>query len=255
MQVFFYDQTFDGLLCAVFEAYRLKRFPDQLLALDAVPPLFVEYSTSIQTDVTKTQRVWQTVSKKASRQFCHQLLLAWFSEQEGSDLLIFNVIRKLVDSPMCIETAYGDADILALRQVSRVVGKEYSFLMQFVRFQKTQDDIYFSPVKPAYDILPIAIPHFKDRFADQKWLIYDVVRGYGFFYNLKEVVEVRLDKEVHFLKPGVIKPEALTPDELLIQKMWKNYFKSVSIPERRNLKQQRQNMPQRFWHLLPEMQK
>lgn len=255
MQVFYYDQTFEGLLSAIFEAYRLKRFPDQLLAPDDVAPLFTEYSTHIQTDPHKAQRVWLGVTKKASRPFCNQILNVWLSEEEGSDILIFNVVRQLINHPTGFETAYADPDILALQQLSKRVSKECCYTMQFVRFQKTLDDIYFAPVEPACNVLPIAIPHFKDRFADQKWIIYDTRRSYGFFHNLKTTTEIRLDENAHFIEGGKLKPEALTPDEQLIQKMWKNYFKSVSITERRNLKLQRQHMPQRFWHLLPEMRR
>lgn len=50
MQVFFYDQSFEGLLCALFDAYHQKRFPDLLLGLDCVAPLLTSYSTTIQTD-------------------------------------------------------------------------------------------------------------------------------------------------------------------------------------------------------------
>ena len=255
MNIFHYDQTFDGLLTTIFEAYRTKHFPHQLLGLDAIAPLFTSYATTIMTDPAKAQRVWNTVNKKTTTEFRHQLLYAWLSEEEGSDLLILNTIRKLTDSPRNIETAYADPEILSLRQLSKKVGKECCFTIQFVRFQKTQDNIYFAPVEPACNVLPIAIPHFKDRFADQKWIIYDTLRNYGFFYNLQTTQQISLDQNAHFTKQNELKPEALTPDEILIQKMWKNYFKAVNITERRNLKQQRQHMPQRFWHLLPEMRK
>ena len=34
--------------------------------------------------------------------------------------------------------------------------------------------------------LPMLIKHFRNRYADQKWIIYDVKRGYGLHYDLHD---------------------------------------------------------------------
>lgn len=39
MHVFFYDNSFEGLLSAVFDAYTLKIFPERLLAAGEIAPL------------------------------------------------------------------------------------------------------------------------------------------------------------------------------------------------------------------------
>lgn len=252
MQVFFYDQSFEGLLCAIFDAYHLKRFPDILLDFDAVAPLLTSYSTTIQTDSKKAQRVWQAVRRKISTHFARDLGYAWLSEEEGSALLVFNVLKKVLDYQRNIETMYADADILALTQLVKKVERECHHIMQFVRFQKTADDIYFALVEPSCNVLPVALSYFEDRFADQQWIIYDVARHYGFFYDLKTTSEISLDAQSHFSQ-GQLKPEALTDDEMLIQQMWTRYFQATSIKERENPKLQRQFMPKRFWHYLPEM--
>jgi len=41
-------------------------------------------------------------------------------------------------------------------------------------------------------------------------------------------------------------------DEKLFQSMWKEYFKSIAIKERLNLRLHRQHMPARFWKYMPE---
>ena len=61
----------------------------------------------------------------------------------------------------------------------------------FVRFQKLKDGLYYSLVQPDYNVLPLII-HFEDRYADQRWLIYDSHRKYGLYYNLNSVEEVQM---------------------------------------------------------------
>lgn len=252
MQVFFYDQSFEGLLCALFDAYHQKRFPDLLLGLDCVAPLLTSYSTTIQTDNKNAQRVWRAIRHKISSKFARDIGYAWLSEQEDSDLLVFNVLKKVLDHKHNIETMYADAEILALSQLVKKVQRERHHIMQFVRFQKTSGDIYFAQIEPACNVLPVTLTYFEDRFADQKWIIYDTARHFGFFYDLKTTREITLDMQTHFSQ-NQLKPQALTDEERLVQQMWKSYFQAISIKERENPKLQRQFMPKRFWHYLPEM--
>ena len=41
------------------------------------------------------------------------------------------------------------------------------------RFQKTADGTYFGIMEPLYNVLSLTVRHFRDRFADQPWIIYD----------------------------------------------------------------------------------
>ena len=59
-------------------------------------------------------------------------------------------------------------------------------MKEFVRFEKV-GDLYFAKIVPEYDVLALVVPHFKNRFSDQQWVLYDPQRAYGFAYNLKEV--------------------------------------------------------------------
>lgn len=253
MIVFFYDKSFEGLLTVIFEAYRLKKIPDQLLAIGEFEPLFCDDSYTINTDLEKSTRVWQKLQSKLSQRALDLILYGWLSEQDSTDKLLFDVIKKMVDSTIPIESNFADNDILNLFQLSKKVSKERHHLMQFVRFQKTIDDIYFAVVSPLYNALPLVINHFKNRFADQQWIIYDTIRNYGFYYDLKSVTQITLDVD-QYLTNNKLNKEALANNEELFQVMWQKYFKALTIKERINPKLQRQYMPRRFWKYLIEKQ-
>lgn len=253
MIVFFYDKTFEGLLTSVFDAYSRKVFPDKLLAEGDIAPLFMEDSYTVVTDTERVGRVWSALEKKLSKQACNMLTHAWLSEAEGCDDLLFRYIRKNLDSKVSIETNFGDADVLALHQIARKVSHEGHYLEMFIRFQKAADDIFFAPVSPVYNALPLVVDHFKDRFSDQKWVIYDLKRRYGYYYDLNTAEEITLDDDTHLLS-GKLDESLMAEDEKLFQELWKGYFKSMTIKERLNLKLQRQHMPKRFWKYLTEKQ-
>jgi probable DNA metabolism protein len=253
MIVYFYDKTFEGLLTVVFDAYNRKVFPDKLLAEGAIAPMFMEDSHIVVTQEDRATRVWKALDRKLTKGALNMLTYVWLSEEEGSDDLLFRYIRKAIDSKIPIETNFADNDVLEMSQLARKVSHEELYLKQFVRFQKAADDIFFAPVSPRYNALPLAIGHFKDRFSDQKWVIYDIKRRYGYYYDLNTMVEMTLDNDEHLLG-GKLDESLMAEDEKIFQELWKGYFKSMTIKERINPKLQRQHMPRRFWKYLTEKQ-
>ena len=51
---------------------------------------------------------------------------------------------------------------------------------------------------------------------------------------------------------GQLHPTLLAEEEKQFQKMWKQYFQSICIQERRNDKVHQQHLPKRFWKYLLE---
>ena len=252
MNIFIYDYTFEGLLTCIFDAYFRKTFPDLLLKEGEPLPLFYDETFHVSTDERKAMRVWRGLEKKISHHALSALTYCWLSELPEVDKRLFRYIRKAIDSPRSIETNFADADVLELSKIYKKVDGERVHLMQFVRFQKAADGTFFAAVEPQFNALPLAVEHFKDRFADQCWLLYDLKREYGYYYDLKEATEVRFEeKEAHLLS-GLLGEELMDADEKLFQQMWKTYFKSIAIKERLNPKLHRQHMPARFWKYMPE---
>lgn len=52
---------------------------------------------------------------------------------------------------------------------------------------------FLSLVRPDFNVLPLIQPHFKRRYQDQRWLIYDEKRKFGIYYDLREIHEVSLE--------------------------------------------------------------
>jgi len=254
MIVFRYDRTFDGLLTSIFDAFERKAFPEKLLGFDDIEPMFTTETHIVTTDNVRSERVWKGLQKKISKSVINMLYAVWLSEEVDSDHLILRYVKKIFDTPYPIENNFADDDVLKITQLAKKVGCEGEHLRQFVRLQKAADGIYFAPVDPKYNALPLAIAYFQDRFADQKWVIYDLRRKYGFYYDLKNVSEITLDSEGSHLLTGKLDDELMAADEKLFQELWKGYFKALTIKERINLKLQRQHMPKRFWKYLTEKQ-
>jgi len=176
------------------------------------------------------------------------------SESDGIEMKIFRFIRRLLSEQFNIETDFGDPDVLFLIQVSNQVKKEAMRMLQFVRFQRTSDGLFFCGIEPRYDVIPLVLKHYTKRFTSQKWIIYDLKRDYGIFYDLKETTEVVFTEKEFSRFNGALNDNLIEEGEEVYQNLWRTYFKNINIKERKNLRLQRQHLPQRFWKYLPEMQ-
>ncbi|MBQ8502052.1 MAG: TIGR03915 family putative DNA repair protein [Bacteroides sp.] len=257
MTIFVFDNTFEGLLSAVFDAYVRRSFPDVLLMVGEPLPLFYDEVHTVITDEERAGRVWRGVQKKLSPSALTCLAQCWLAEESDTPILLFRYICKVIDTPRSIETNFADPDVLAFSQMWKRVDWERIRLTQFVRFQKAKDGTFFAAVEPEKNALPLVVSHFRDRFNDQCWIIYDIRRAYGFYYDKVEVRRVTFeeDERTGHLITGLLDETLMAADELLFQSLWKTYFKAICIKERLNPKKHRQDMPVRYWKYLTEKQK
>lgn len=227
--------------------------PDSLLDMNDMKPLFVDKSFHIITETEKSQRVWSGLEKKLSESACGMLLTVWLSELPDVGSLLFRFMYKAFRSQQSIELNFGDKDVLKCTEIFRKVNSSRQKVIQFVRFQKTKDGIFFAPISPDFNVISLVAEHFKERYADQQWIIYDTKRRYGLYYDLSDITEITFS-ENPVDEAGKLKSEQLDESEKIYRQMWKNYFRTMTIKERINPKLQSQHMPIRYWKYLTEMQ-
>ncbi|MDR1357145.1 MAG: TIGR03915 family putative DNA repair protein [Tannerellaceae bacterium] len=251
MLVFRYDKSFEGLLTCLFDAYSRRAFPERLISMDEPPPLFAGEIHGVVAERAKAERVWAGLERRLTRPVCGMLMHVWLSELPQSDELLMRYMRKAFDAQASIATMFTDPDVLEVKKIAAKVSKERERLTQFARFQKAADGLFFAPVSPVYNALPLTLDYFTSRFADQQWLIYDLKRRYGYYYDLATAAEVTLDDDERLLS-GKLNDALMAQDEKLFQTMWREYTVSLTIRERLNPALQRQHMPRRFWKYMPE---
>jgi probable DNA metabolism protein len=246
-----YDGTFPGFLSAVFEVWDRGRFPARIVSSEVAPGLFEE-TLEVKTADDRADRVWKGIAKAGGKQLCQRFMHVFLSREPGVEDLMLFILKQLFDNKKNVARDLSVEEVLQFTQLERKVLREVHRLLMFLRFEQTADGTWFAPVSPKYDVLPMTLNHFKSRFSDQAWLIYDTVRKYGYYYDTKVVEEITIDNPVFEKETGSLPPEAQSKDEQHWQEMWRSYFKHIAIRERANPRLQRQFMPKRFWKHLTE---
>lgn len=252
MNTFIYDGSYEGLLTAIFEAFSTKAKPVAFTTKENYQPMLMDCVTTITTDEEKANRVLKGLEAKSSVNAIDTVMKAFLSEQHEIEMVIYQYIKYLVTAKENVEEDFSNPYVLQLKQLRKQMGREIHRMHAFVRFQKTTDNIYFASIDPDFNVLPLIGEHFEKRYADQQWLIFDTKRNYGLFYDLEKTSFIQIDEIQINLRTGDLNKEAEGEKEKSYQSLWKNYFDSVNIRERKNIKFHLQKMPKRYWKYLPE---
>lgn len=248
-----YDGSLVGLLSSIFAIYE-RRLGNVRICKAGVfqPDAFAEVII-VESEPVKAKRVWSGMKKRLSAKGLGWFYYTWLSELPDMENALTAFARKVFASNNNIENNFGDPAVLKLSDTAKKVGREKHRMEAFVRFRQTKENIYYATVEPDFNVLPLIAPHFKNRYADQHWLIYDIRRKYGIYYNADtyQVSEVTIDWK-EGIKPGKEAGVVFTPEESKYQELWQDYFKSTGIAERKNMRLHIQHVPRRYWKHLTE---
>jgi probable DNA metabolism protein len=250
MYTLVYDGTFEGLLTAVFEIYDRKLFHVKLIKGEWRTSAMFEEVLQVITDEHRANRVLKGLRKKLSAAGIQRLYIAHMAEMENEESAIVGFIRYVFDTDVNVEEDYGNKYVMRLSEILKMVRREKHRMEAFIRFQKLKDETYYAAIEPDFNVLPLIIRHFKNRYTDQKWIIYDIKRRYGIHYDLHDTQYITLDfSEVN--KPADV-ISAFTEDEKIYQQLWKSYFTSVNIVAKKNTRLHLRHIPKRYWRHLTE---
>ena len=250
-RLFLYDGTYEGLLSAIFESYRLQLEASGFVAEEDFHGDLFEAPLVVPTDLAHAERVKVGLIRRTSEQAATMLYRAFHSEHPEIEMLIYRFIRLAMVSKYNIEENFIEPCVLKLAQLNKQMGREIHRMHAFVRFQRTNDGLFVAVVDPDFNVLPLIGDHFEKRYPAQRWVIYDTRRHYGLYYQNYQTEYVTFAAEAH-LKLRQQAKDALATDEDQYQMLWKDYFDSVNIPERRNMKVHLQHVPKRYWKYLTE---
>ena len=250
MTTLLYDGSFDGLFTAIFEVFEYKYKDVEIVRKEKFQHenIFAEIHEVI-TQNEKSERVLKKLEQNIGKEGIHQFLQVFLSENTEMEHLILSAVKQSIQHPdKNILQNYADSDILKISKICKSVSRERHRMTAFVRFEKMQDEVYFAKIDPDFNVLPLIQKHFKNRYQNQKWMIYDLRRHYGIFYDLNDCdffsPEQKFDLNQY--------QEKFHDEETQYQKLWQRYFTKTNIVERKNLKLHIQHVPKRYWKYLTE---
>lgn len=268
--IYCFDGTLTGLLCCVFRAFQFREYQVEIHAFDthqnasvrqSLQDNLFNVSIEVASQDAHARRVWNALKQKLSNNALRQLYYAFLAENTDAYQHIFNYCIYVfqhahLQQIHSLEKNYTHPSVLAIAQWAKKVGREKHRMEAFIRFKKSSEGVFLSLIAPDFNVLPLIQRHFRNRYQDQRWLIYDEKRYFGVYYDLQQIQEVDLSaqsidaqKEIGGSQQFLID---LDDQETLYDQLWKDYFQSINIKERQNIKLHVQCVPKRYWRYLNE---
>ncbi|MFW6028936.1 MAG: TIGR03915 family putative DNA repair protein, partial [Halanaerobiales bacterium] len=116
-------------------------------------------------------------------------------------------------------------------------------LLGFLRFRKMEQNFYYAPFEPDYNIITLLAPHFAKRLSDQQWILHDRKRDIAIIFNKKEWILSEFNHSFELTQ---------SREESFYQSLWQSFYDNITIKNRKNPRVQKQFMPKRYWKYLIE---
>jgi probable DNA metabolism protein len=236
-----FDGTYDGLMTLVFDTWNMKEALGEVSEWAGAESFLPERYFTF--DEGKARRVKAYITGTLGPEFVFMAKEAFLSRR-GSRFR--SIVRTVHLSPSMGGKVLHllDDDVLDFIACMRETRMEAHHFMGLLRFRQMRDGSLLAVFAPRNNVLTLVLPHFAERFPDERLLLYDEGRGLAGLSGQGRVEFVRA--------------ESLAPreagNEAELQGLWRVFFNTLAIPERANPRLQRQHLPKYTWKNLTEMQ-
>ena len=238
--VYRYDGSFQGFLCCVFESFSRHELPADVVSFQN-EQLSLFPARDILTDPARAQRVFAGIGRLGGA-IRYRLTTAFLSTEPDRDRLLLHFVRRAFEVGPAAAQMLGDPEIAPAWNLERAVNNEAHLMLEFIRFEQ-RGNMLGAVIHPKNMVLPLLRAHFCSRLPDESFVIYDATHG---------IAMLRRGGDVQYLEMERYAP-APDADEETWKRMWKGFFRALTIEERRNARCQRTHCPKRYWQDMCEM--
>ncbi len=242
--IYLFDSTFEGLMTAVFEAYARRPAPEAILPEGCQTEMGKEY-VEISADIEKARRVVTGIRRTIGNAAYELVWDAFLYGDERCGDRIYRYLLLGFEKGRRILSMLTDERVMQADKCARLVRREASYLLEFIRFSEMEGGVYYAAISPDYAVLPLIMPHFVNRFHVQPFLIHDRTHALAGVWDTHEWVLRDTG--------GLVLPD-LTENEREMRRLWKTFYDTVAIRERINPSLRRQHMPKKYWKHITELQ-
>lgn len=240
--IYRYDGSLAGLLTCVFESIACMEAPAAILSPDDMEGYLLP-EKEIFTDEAKAKRVAVSIPKKISPAAWDLVWRGYLTCHSDKARLIVDFLRLGYKVGGKVVDMLGDETVSALSKAVLHMNREAHLLSGFIRFS-IHDDVMTAVIAPKNSVLPLLAPHFRTRYPDDSFMIFDKTHGMAYFHTAREECFKMVDE---------LQLPPVSAEELRFRQMWKRYYDTIAIEGRYNPRCRMTHMPKRYWECMTEL--
>lgn len=232
--------VWEDMLSCIYDAWSSGKGHQNIkLCIEPVEQftLFDEY-IHVDAKEDKIKKVMDAVCLKISPQFYYQMAYTAMAYEEDS---LDNIYRCMI-----LGFAYGPdvikqvkyKDIMRNQIIRTRLGREVNRFQEFMRFHLISNNVYVAHFEPKSRIAIALGPIFEDRMPSENWMIIDDVHREAVIHPKDEDFYIRHLSDEDFQR--LAETEQVNDE---YTDLWKTFFDTIAIEERKNEKLQRNMFP------------
>lgn len=243
------EETFEGIMTAVYDGwvYMNRGYKVNIYPGTSYTPSFFSEFIQIKTDRQKAEKVAKSIRIKISTEAYIAVFRACMHYDEDRADAVFEFLKTGYQAGAKVMKMLGRPEVIRVMELSRKVSNETHRFKEFVRFKELKGKVLYSRIEPKCDVLMLISNHFKNRFPEEKWIIYDAKRIQAAVHSPKSecilIKEQNMDKLTENMQNGQE-----------YEDLWKVFFDTIGIKERYNPKCQRNFIPMWYRNNVTEFQ-
>ena len=243
-KTYVYDGSFVGFLTIVFDSYSNKVLPQKIYSYKDYVENFLDKVLYIKTDYEKSKRVFDGIEKNICYESLYNSYNAFLSNEKDKEIYILKYLCNGFDVGPKINNMITTSYVFKVINMRRKALAECHKLKGLLRFQEIGNNLCYASIHPDNNIIEPLGHHFINRLPSMNFIIHDKNRDVCFIYN---------SKEYEIIDSKNLKIPEISDNEKIYQDLWKMFFKTIAIEERKNSRCQMQYMPKKYWKDLVEM--
>lgn len=238
-----YDGTFEGLLTIVFNCYINKCIPINICSEKNYKLNLFDIVQNIQTDYSKSKRIFDGIVKNISYDTLYNSYYAFLSNEKNREISIVKYILNGFKIGPKIDTMISIDFVFNVHSMRKRMLFESHRLKGLLRFIEIENNLFYASIHPDNNVIENLGHHFINRLPTQNFMIHDKNRNIVFLYNTKEY---------KIVDASTLEIPKISENEKKYQELWKTFFNTIAITERKNSRLQMQYMPKKYWQDLVE---
>ena len=227
-----YDGSFEGFLSLIYEVYYKKLKPTNIYKKLPNEIIF-EKTIHIQINEENYTKVLKAMKSKFQKKIVQRVMNIFMCDSKNFEMALLEyIILGFKDDKQLLNI--NNSCVFYLNNLEKELFKNVHKMYAFVRFEELDDNSLYAKLECKFNTLYFLAKHFLKRFNNQDFIIHDINRKLAF---IKIGEDFSFQEVAHFEEPSQ------SQNEQKFQKLWKSFFKGVSIEERVNLKLQQNQVP------------
>ena len=227
-----YDGTFEGFLSLVYEVYYKKLKPTKIYKTLPTEMIFEEI-LEINTSKDNAIKVLTAIKTKFPKELIQRILNIFMCDSKEFEMALLEyIIIGFKDFKQLYNI--NNSCVFYLNSLEKELFRLVHKMYAFIRFEELEDGTLYGKIESKFNVVYFLGKHFLKRFNNQNFIIHDLDRKLAF---------VKIDEEFSIQEVAYFDEPTFSSNEEKFQKLWKSFFKGVTIKERINLKLQQNLVP------------